>query len=196
MSHSILDEQVLVLNKAWQAINVRSVEKVMKILMTGRAVALSPSDTEPGMFDPLPWPEWLELTLKPTDKVIRTAKRKIKVPDTIAVINYNKLPKRPQRLSHAAIKSRDGCVCQYTGKYCPNGNVDHVLPKDRGGQDTWENLVWCDQPVNEFKGNRLPEECGLKLIRKPKTPLPKVTSISINVPDNKPNWKWFIEKCR
>ena len=55
---------------------------------------------------------------------------------------------------------RDGNRCQYTGKLLrpDEGSLDHVLPRSRGGRDTWENLVWSGKDVNARKGNRLPHE--------------------------------------
>ncbi len=67
---------------------------------------------------------------------------------------------------------RDGYTCQYTGRKLPKHllNLDHVIPRDRGGEDSWENLVASDKEINTLKGNRLNSEAGLKLIRKPVAP--------------------------
>ncbi len=191
----ILNEEVLVLNRFWQAVNVRPAHKVMKALMSGRVVAMVRLDDD-GNFEALNWEQWLERQGLPSEKYINTISRKICVPRTVLLINYDKLPKKNLKLTSAAIKARDKTICQYTGEFAPDGNIDHVIPRSRGGKDTWENMVWCKASVNLAKGDKLPEECGLKLLRKPVTPLPKFASMIIKVPADKLDWRWFIEKYR
>lgn len=67
---------------------------------------------------------------------------------------------------------RDNYICQYTGeKLSPSqATIDHVLPKSRGGKSTWDNCVTASKDINYFKGSNLPEEVGLKLLRKPTIP--------------------------
>jgi 5-methylcytosine-specific restriction endonuclease McrA len=50
------------------------------------------------------------------------------------------------------------------------GNVDHIIPKSRGGKDIWNNVVWASKEINAMKGNRLNHEVGLKLIQPPQLP--------------------------
>ena len=49
-------------------------------------------------------------------------------------------------------------------------NLDHVLPRDRGGKTTWENIVCSCIPCNSRKANRLPHEAGMRLVKKPERP--------------------------
>ena len=72
------------------------------------------------------------------------------------------------------------------------GSLDHVVPRSRGGPDTWENLVWAAKNVNQRKGNRLPHEAGLKLLSVPRAPkeLP-VTALIRSVPGID-DWKLFL----
>jgi len=74
------------------------------------------------------------------------------------------------------------------------GSLDHVLPRSRGGKDEWGNLVWSDKTVNAKKGNRLPHEAGLKLLRVPRAPkeLP-VTSLIHNA-HGIVDWKLFVKE--
>src|SRR3546814_7617350 len=69
---------------------------------------------------------------------------------------------------------RDGKVCQYTGRYVPNGTIDHSDPRSKGGENTWENMVWSDAEINALKGSMTLEEFerkhGYKLRRRPATP--------------------------
>src|SRR3954447_9799020 len=67
---------------------------------------------------------------------------------------------------------RDGNRCQYTGRTlrADEGSLDHIVPRSRGGKDTWENLVWSSKAVNARKANRLPHQAGLKLLNVPRAP--------------------------
>jgi 5-methylcytosine-specific restriction endonuclease McrA len=90
---------------------------------------------------------------------------------------------------------RDGNTCQYCGVNFSRDslNLDHIMPRDRGGQTTWENIVCSCIPCNTRKGNRLPHEAGMALIRKPKRPKwrPFVhISVSTNPHDS---WKHFLD---
>jgi 5-methylcytosine-specific restriction endonuclease McrA len=85
-------------------------------------------------------------------------------------------------------------VCQYTGrKLRPSeGNIDHIVPRSRGGKTTWENCVLADKKVNSKKGNRLPEEIGLRLIRSPKAPKEVPTTALIRNPNRVQDWDVFL----
>ena len=82
------------------------------------------------------------------------------------------MPKKRPKLCARTIRERDGNRCQYTGALLrpDEGSLDHVVPRSRGGPDTWENLVWSSKQVNTRKGNRLPHEAGLKLLKAPRAP--------------------------
>ena len=79
-------------------------------------------------------------------------------------MNYARVPKKRPKLSARAIRERDGNRCQYTGRllHPDEGNLDHIVPRSRGGADTWENLVWSAKDVNQRKADRLPHEAGLR----------------------------------
>ena len=74
------------------------------------------------------------------------------------------------------------------------GSLDHVLPRSRGGRDAWENLVWSSKDVNAHKGNRLPHEAGLRLLRAPRAPKELPVSALIRNAHSIPEWKLFVEK--
>lgn len=78
--------------------------------------------------------------------------------------------------------------CCYTGKKLSKKELtlDHILPVSRGGKNTWENLVTCHKDLNVWKGNRTPEECGLKLLTKPTRP-----PNGLKFDYLKPEWKIF-----
>jgi 5-methylcytosine-specific restriction endonuclease McrA len=83
------------------------------------------------------------------------------------------------RFSRVNIYARDRFVCQYDGRRYPTEDLtfDHVLPRSRGGRTSWENIVTCCVDCNTRKGNRTPQEAGMRLRALPLRPryLPAVT---------------------
>ncbi len=100
---------------------------------------------------------------------------------------------RVPRVTRAAIFERDRGVCQYSGEYVgkSGGNLDHVVPRDRGGRDSFENLVWAKKEINSLKANRLPHEAGLRLLRKPATPKPLPVAATVREARH-PDWRHFL----
>jgi 5-methylcytosine-specific restriction endonuclease McrA len=70
--------------------------------------------------------------------------------------------------------------------------LDHVVPRSRGGPDTWENLVWAAKNVNQRKGNRLPHEAGLKLLTVPRAPKEVPVTAFIRSVPGIDEWKLFL----
>ena len=124
---------------------------------------------------------------------VRTARGAIRVPTVIVAVNYARVPKKRPKLNARNIRERDGNRCQYTGRllHPAEGSLDHVVPRSRGGADTWENLVWSAKDVNQRKANRLPHEAGLKLVRRPKAPLPLPAAATIREVKH-PDWRHFL----
>jgi len=155
---------VLVLNRNWQAINIRTPQDAFCQMATNVATALE-IDGE-NLIRPVTWDEWITLPVRESDHAARTAHREIRVPTVIVAVNYAKVPKKRPKLCARTIRERDGNRCQYTGVllHPDEGSLDHVVPSSRGGADSWENLVWSAKEVNQRKADRLPHEAGLKLL--------------------------------
>jgi 5-methylcytosine-specific restriction endonuclease McrA len=99
----------------------------------------------------------------------RAERLTVPVPSVIRLRHYVRVPYRSVvPLSRRAVFARDGHRCQYCGQ--PAENLDHVLPRSRGGSHTWENVVAACRRCNSRKENRLPHEIGLALARKPYAP--------------------------
>ncbi len=99
----------------------------------------------------------------------RSERTVIPVPSVIRLVNFVRVPYRSRvPLSRRAVFARDDHRCQYCGKAAEN--LDHVLPRSRGGPHTWENVVASCRPCNAHKEDRRPHEAGLKLRRVPITP--------------------------
>lgn len=131
---------------------------------------------EPMSINPVTWKEWMTLPVRNWDLSINTPNMTIRVPTVIIATNFTKMPVKifKGKPSKDAIYKRDGGICQYTGHKVDrqSATVDHVIPRSRGGEDTWTNLVLCSKDVNTKKGNRMNNEVGLKLLKQPIAPLP------------------------
>jgi 5-methylcytosine-specific restriction endonuclease McrA len=110
--------------------------------------------------------------------------------------NFAKVPKKRPKLCTRTIRERDGNRCQYTGKMLrpDEGSLDQVLPRSRGGKDTWENIVWSSKDVNARKGNRLPQEAGLKLLSVPRAPKELPASALIRNAHDIADWELFVKE--
>jgi 5-methylcytosine-specific restriction endonuclease McrA len=185
---------VLVLNRNWQAINIRTPQEAFCQMATNVATALEIDGGD--HIRPVTWDEWITLPIREGDNAVQTVRGAIRVPTVIVAVNYARVPKKRPKLCAKSIRERDGNRCQYTGKLLrpDEGSLDHVLPRSRGGKDEWGNLVWSDKTVNAKKGNRLPHEAGLKLLAVPRTPkeLP-VTALLRNV-HGIVDWKLYVKE--
>jgi len=159
---------VLVLNRNWQAINVRTPQEAFCMMATNVGTALEIEGEN--HIRPVTWDEWITLPMRPQDNAVQTVRGPIRVPTVVVAVNFAKVPKKRPKLCAHTIRERDGNRCQYTGVVLrpEEGNIDHVVPRSRGGKDAWENCVWSSKAVNSKKGNRLPHEAGLKLLKQPK----------------------------
>ena len=96
----------------------------------------------------------------------------ISIPKVLILKYYVKIPNKKCFPSKKNILRRD----KYTCKYCSldltdkNATVDHIVPRHKGGGNSWVNLVACCRDCNLFKGNKTPKEAGMELLRKPKEP--------------------------
>jgi 5-methylcytosine-specific restriction endonuclease McrA len=188
---------VLVLNRNWQAINVRTPQEAFCMMATNVATGL---EIERGdgvraeALRPVTWEEWVTLPIRDQDAAVHTVRGQIRVPTVIVAVNYAKVPKKRPKLCAKAIRERDGNRCQYTGRVLrpDEGSLDHVVPRSRGGKDAWENLVWSAKEVNQRKADRLPHEAGLKLLSVPRAPKERPVSAFIRNAPEVEDWKLFL----
>ena len=161
---------VLVLNRYWQAIHVKTPAEAFCMMATAAAHALD--ITEDGSFLPTNWDEWISMPIREHDAQVRTTRGAIRVPTVIIAVKYGRMHLRRPSLGARGIWERDGGVCQYTGRKLKpeEGNIDHIVPRSRGGATSWENCVLAHREVNSRKADRLPNEAGLCLLRVPAAP--------------------------
>jgi 5-methylcytosine-specific restriction endonuclease McrA len=192
MSDILTKATVLVLNRHWQAINVRTPAEAFCQMATNVATGLEIEGEH--HIRPVSWEEWLTLPTRPQDEAVRTVRGPIRVPTVIVAVNYARVPRKRPKFCARSIRERDRNRCQYTGRLLKpeEGSIDHVVPRSRGGRDTWENCVWASREVNVRKGNRLPQEAGLKLLAAPRVPQELPVTAFIGNPQAIADWKLFL----
>jgi 5-methylcytosine-specific restriction endonuclease McrA len=167
----MLDRQVLVLNRLWQAINVCTVRRAFTLLCQGHAQVVNADGAN--NFFTHDFDSWHELSQRePEPEMVHTISFKIRVPRVIVLMLFDRMPKKEVKFTRHNIFERDKNTCQYCGKVFDRRdlNLDHVIPRDKGGATTWENIVCSCIPCNTRKGNRLPHQVNMHLIKKPVRP--------------------------
>lgn len=184
-----LNEKVLVLNRNWQAIAVTTVQTALCDMCRGVATGM---DIGPeNSLRPVKWEDWLSLDIRAEDKFIMASKdRRIRLPSVIVKASYDKVPKRRPKCDRRGVKERDKAICQVTGEHAPDGTLDHLHPRSRGGKNTWTNLAWMKKDINHAKGDKTLAEAGLKLIRPPVEP--KEVPVSVTIKAHRPEWAMFL----
>jgi len=164
----ILNKHVLVLNQNYEPLSVCNTKKAVILIFLGKAELIEQGDGE-----------------------IRSISTSIPCPSVVRLSMYIKVPRKRIVLSRKNIIKRDNHKCQYCGVTDSPMTVDHVVPKVRGGTDSWENLVCACIKCNNKKGNRAPEVAGIKLLRTPVRPT-HLTFIRhfIGIKDEK--WKPYL----
>ena len=144
---SPMHQPVLVLNASYEPINVCAARRAIVLVLKGVAMMEEANGHH-----------------------LHAARIAIKVPSVIRLLEYRRIPHQTRALSRKNILLRDRNTCQYCGKGLAAGELtlDHVIPSSRGGASTWENLVACCHSCNRKKGNLLPHESGMKLMREPR----------------------------
>lgn len=138
--------RVLVLNATYQPLNVVSINRAVVLLLKEKAEMLE----QDGGY-------------------LRSEKLTMPIPAVIRLSHFVVIPYREGvPLSRRTIFARDDHTCQYCGGKAEN--IDHIIPRSKGGTHTWENVVAACRRCNGRKENRLPHEAGLKLLRPPFVP--------------------------
>ena len=142
-----LHRPVLVLNASYEPVNICAARRALVLILKG--VALAEEHTA-GNFH-------AQRSAYPTPSVIR-------------LLEYRRIPHQSRALSRKNILMRDRFTCQYCHKILNSADLtlDHVIPRSRSGETSWENLVACCHACNNRKGNRTPEEAGMRLLHTPK----------------------------
>lgn len=142
-----LQAPVLVLNASYEPIHVCAVRRALVLLFKGVAEAEEQHARQ-----------------------IHGATLVMNIPSVIRLLEYRRIPRQTRALSRKNILVRDGYICQYCRRKCSATELtlDHVHPRSRGGKATWENLVASCRRCNNRKGDRTPDEAGMRLARMPR----------------------------
>jgi 5-methylcytosine-specific restriction endonuclease McrA len=143
----VLQAPVLVLNATYEPINVTGVRRAIVLVLKGVAT----TEEEDGSF-------------------VHSTRMAFRIPSVIRLTEFRHIPHQTRALSRKNILIRDRYTCQFCGRTLPAAELtlDHIIPRSRGGHTDWDNLVACCHKCNNLKGDRLPEEAGIKLKRPPR----------------------------
>jgi 5-methylcytosine-specific restriction endonuclease McrA len=144
-----MNEPVLLLNANYEPLNICSTRRAVGLMMSGKAVMV--------------------LNGRGT---IRTSSADFPRPSIIRLSYMIWRPRPRVSLSKREVLRRDNYTCQYCGNQVSGLTLDHVIPRHRGGQHTWENIVAACPACNRRKGGRTPQEAGMPLRRMPREPQP------------------------
>jgi 5-methylcytosine-specific restriction endonuclease McrA len=165
-SQDVLSVPVLLLNRFFAPVSVTSARRAVVLLYAGAANAL---DEGGETYD---FGAWRSLPVREVDDRIPVVGGVFRVPRVLHLLRYERTPRVTVRLTRRNLMLRDSHQCQYCARRpaLRDLNVDHVVPRSRGGVDSWENLVISCRNCNLKKGRRTPDEAGMDLLRPPRQP--------------------------
>ena len=159
--------RVLVLNASYEPLNLVNVKRAVILVLKDKAEIVE----ERGEY-------------------LHSERMIMPYPSVIRLVYYVRVPYRAVSLSRRAVFIRDRHTCQYCGGRAES--IDHVIPRSRGGEHVWENVVAACRRCNTRKMNKLPSEVGLKLKHKPIEPHDHVWIFSL-ASDIHPTWEPYLE---
>jgi len=148
-ANQMLQMPVLVLNASYEPVNICGARRALVLVLKG----IAKTEEEQGTL-------------------LHAQRSKVVMPSVIRLLEYRRIPYQTRALSRKNILLRDRNTCQYCGIVLPANELtlDHVQPRSRGGNSSWENLVACCHGCNRRKGNRLVTELDdMKLMREPRS---------------------------
>ncbi|MCA9741129.1 HNH endonuclease [candidate division KSB1 bacterium] len=164
-----LNRQVLVLNRSYEPLGLVSARKAVLLIFLGKVEII---ENQPDMF-------------------IHSISAAYPLPSILRLLQFAKVHRRKIILSRKNIIKRDNGKCQYCGSSSKPLTVDHVIPKRRGGPDSWENLVCACVSCNNRKGDHTPEQAKMPLLKQPRKPN-HVIFIHQNIVKMDERWKPYL----
>ena len=167
MFAQVLSRPTLVLNRNWQPVNIASVARALTLVWNESARVVDPESYQ--LYD---WQDWAAMTPQDDQPFIRTVSTRLRVPEIVALITFDRLPQSVVTFSRRNIFKRDRYTCQYCGHQPQPDDltIDHVVPRSQGGMSTWENCVLACVICNHKKANRTPSQAGIRLRKHPVRP--------------------------
>lgn len=163
--------RTLVLNAGYEPLSVVSYRRALMLVMNGRATTIESDDHHP----------------------VRTLMGSLERPTVIVLKRYVRVPQgRQVPVSRRGVLRRDGHRCAYCQSTA--STIDHVVPRSRGGVDSWENLVACCLRCNNVKGDRTPQEMGWSLRTPPKAPYGTAWLVR-GIERPQPHWEEYLAQA-
>ena len=169
--NDLLDRAVLVLNRHWQPVQVCSVRRSLKLLCLGHAQVVETEGSEKFVAHDLD--SWRVASESADDReCVHSIRLMLRAPTVIVLTLYDRIPRKEVKFTRRNVFLRDRFVCQYCARPFIEGelNLDHVVPRDKGGRTSWDNVVTSCVRCNSRKANKLPHEANMHPLRKPRAP--------------------------
>ena len=160
---------VLVLNQNYEPLNICRARRAVVLIYHGKAEMLEDGSG-----------------------FIHSVTHIFSLPSVIRLSYMIKRPRPKRRLTRLEVFSRDQYTCQYCGKEGRQLTLDHVMPRYRGGEHTWENVVSACIPCNRHKAGRTPEQAGIRLIHRPSPPRDKLPFYISHQLKNQAQWQKYL----
>ena len=175
MPQSVLETNVLVLNRMYMAVRVANVRRTFTLLYCDCAEVV---ENENGRYATYDFESWCELSQMTSfdrregEDYIRAVNFELRVPRIVRLTRFDRMPRLSVRFNRKNLFARDDHTCQYCGRNEPvhKLSLDHVVPRSHGGPTTWENIVCCCLRCNSRKGGRTPREARMQLLSRPAKP--------------------------
>lgn len=161
--------RTLVLNKSFRAVAVADWRRAVTLVYMGLAEAL---DEELTPYDFQTWVSASSNWVETRASFVRSTNSRFAVPEVIRLVRYDRVPHREVAFTRHNVFARDRHRCAYCGKKKGTDelDLDHVLPRSRGGPHEWTNVVTSCRPCNLMKADKLPDEAGMPLRIRPEKP--------------------------
>jgi 5-methylcytosine-specific restriction endonuclease McrA len=184
-----LDAPVLVLNRHYQPVRVTRARRALMMLYAGAARALDAA------YEAYDFEAWVRASVDSLEESVGTSSGPLRVPRVVLLASYGRVPRTTLRLSRRNVYLRDDYTCQYCGRReaSKDLNLDHVMPRSRGGRATWENLVTSCKHCNFKKGSCTPEDAGMRLLCTPRRPPWRVAATLEALPRRFAEWEPFVQ---
>ena len=166
-----IDSPVLVLNRLLQPVHICRAKRALSLLFIGHAEVVQ-SD-EQRNFSTHDIESWILVSGDYSGSdVVRTVSFQFQVPSVIVLNTYDRVPRQEIKFSRQSIFERDKFTCQYCGQKFESKqlNLDHVIPREKGGPTTWENVVCSCIKCNTRKANKLPQQANMFPMNEPRKP--------------------------
>ena len=162
---------VLVLNRLWQPVNICSARRAVTLLFLGHAQVVHIDADENFLTHDVD--SWSQVVDGVSDlQLMRSISLVIRVPTVIVLTSFDRLPRQEVKFTRRNVFERDSYTCQYCSRQLEvtRLNLDHVIPREKGGRTTWENVVCSCIPCNTRKANKLPADVNMFPQREPRRP--------------------------